>query len=98
MGGAGALLLLVAAIVIGGSIWGVFNRRRSILCAIAGALTLLAAGLGGLHAWGESRSIPWTTAYLTAAIIGIVAIVRQIRACKQNTSNADQANGGEPRG
>ena len=79
MSGTGILIVLAGLIVFGASIWGLFNRKRSVFCAVAGLLVLLGAGLGGWHAWNEARSVTWTTGYLVVALIGIVSIVRQIK-------------------
>ena len=82
MGSAGAIIFLVTFIVLGLSIWGLFNQGRSILCALAGIVMTLGAAMGALHAWGESRSIPWTVAYLIAVLIGIVCVLRQAKPTK----------------
>ena len=78
MNATGALILLAALLLIGTSIWGLFNRERSIVCAMAGILVLLGASLGAWIAWVESRSLIGTAIYLTIALVGIVAVVRQI--------------------
>ena len=56
MNGAGALIVLVGLILLSASIRGLFNRGRSILCALAGLLVFLGAGLGAWLAWMESNS------------------------------------------
>ena len=82
MNAIGALVVLVGLIVIGTSIRGLFNRGRSIFCALAGLLVLLGAGLGGWHAWCETRSWIGTAVYAVIALIGIVSLIRQAKRCK----------------
>ena len=97
MGSAGAVVFLAAFIMLGLSIWGLFNRGRSILCALAGIVVLLGAGMGAMHAWGESRSIPWTAGYLIAVLIGIVSVFRQAwpRGQRPQPENAEQSPAGD---
>ena len=95
MGSTGAIIILTAFATLGLSIWGLFNRDRSILCALAGIVVLLGAGMGAMHAWGESRSIPWTVGYLIAALIGIVSVFRQVKPRKQKPQNAEQSPAGD---
>jgi hypothetical protein len=78
MNATGALILLAGLIVFGASLWGLFNRKRSILCAVAGLLVLPGAALGAWIAWMESNSALGTAIYLVVALVGIVAVVRQI--------------------
>ena len=78
MGSSGAIIFLGALILFGFSVWGLFNRRRSLWCAVAGIVVMLGASLGALHAWGESHSIPWTVGYLIAAVTGMGSILRQV--------------------
>ena len=79
MNGAGFLIVLVGLILLGASIWGLFNRGRSIVCALAGILVLLGAALGAWIAWMESDSALGTAIYLVIALVGIVSAVRQIK-------------------
>jgi hypothetical protein len=79
MNATGALSLLAGLLLIGTSIWGLFNRRRSIFCALAGILVLPGAALGAWIAWVESRSLIGTAIYLAIALVGIVAVVRQLK-------------------
>ncbi|NCD22874.1 MAG: hypothetical protein EOL90_08055 [Spartobacteria bacterium] len=79
MNATGALILLVGLIVFGASIRGLFNRGRSIVCAAAGILVALGAGLGAWIAWMESNSAIGTAIYLVIVLVGIVAVVRQIK-------------------
>ena len=79
MNAAGALILLAGLIVFGTSLWGLFNRKRSIVCAVAGLLVLLGAGMGAWIAWMESNSALGTAIYLVIALVGIVSLVRQIK-------------------
>jgi len=95
MGSTGAIIILTAFVTFGLSIWGLFNRGRSILCALAGIVVLFGAGMGAMHAWGESRSIPWTVGYLIVALIGIVSALRQVWARAQEPENAEQSPGGD---
>ena len=74
----GIILLTVVCITIVSSIRGLFNKDRSIGCALAGTLTIMAALPGALHAWGEGQSIPWTSAYLILALVGAGSIFRQL--------------------
>ena len=78
MNAAGALILLAGLIVFGTSLWGLFNRKRSIVCAVAGLLVLLGAGMGAWIAWMESNSALGTAIYLVIALVGIVSLVRQL--------------------
>ena len=78
MASTAALIFLSAILSIGLTIWGLFNRKRSILCAIGGLITTLGAALGTLYAWGEPRSVPWTTGYLVFVFLGLLCIIRQI--------------------
>ncbi len=77
----GPLIIVMVAVffILGSSIRGVFNRERSIFCLLCGGVTVVVSALGALHAWGESRSIPWTAGYLAAFLIGIVCVFRQLR-------------------
>ena len=79
MNAAGALILLAGLIVFGTSLWGLFNRKRSIVCAVAGLLVLLGAGMGAWIAWMESNSALGTAIYQVIALVGIVSLVRQIK-------------------
>ena len=79
MNATGALILLAGVIVFGTSLWGLFNRKRSIVCAVAGLLVLLGAALGAWIAWMESNSALGTAIYLAIALVGIVAVVRQLK-------------------
>ena len=79
MNAAGAMILLAGLIVFGTSLWGLFNRKRSIVCAVAGLLVLLGAGMGAWIAWMESNSALGTAIYLVIALVGIVSLVRQIK-------------------
>lgn len=72
------LIFLVVLTFFGLSVWGLFNRGRSVLIAGAGVVVLLGAALGVLHAWGEGRSIPWTVIYTVIGLIGLVATLRQV--------------------
>ena len=78
MNATGALIVLVGLILLGASIRGLFNRGRSILCALAGMLTFMVAGLNAWAAWMETNSALTTAIYLVVALVGIVAVVRQI--------------------
>ena len=78
MNATGALIILVGLLLLGTSLWGLFNRKRSILCALAGLLVLPGAALGAWLAWVESRSLIGTAIYLAIGLVGIVAVVRQI--------------------
>ena len=78
MNATGTLIVLAGLLLLGLSIWGLFNRGRSIFCALAGILVLPGAALGAWIAWVESRSLIGTAIYLAIALVGIVAVVRQI--------------------
>ena len=95
MGSTGAIIVLTAFVTLGLSIWGLFNTGRSILCALSGIVVVLGAGMGAMHAWGESRSIPWTVAYLIAVLIGIVSVFRQVKPRKHELENAEQSPAGD---
>ena len=75
----GALIVLVGLILLGASIRGLFNPGRSILCALAGMLTFMVAGLNAWAAWMESNSAFGTAIYLAIALVGIVSAVRQLK-------------------
>jgi len=94
MGSTGAIIILTAFVTLGLSIWGLFNRGRSILCALSGIVVVFGAGMGAMHAWGESRSIPWTVAYLIAVLIGVVSVIRQVKPRKQKPENAQSGGRG----
>ena len=79
MNATGALIFLAALLLLGTSLWGLFNRGRSIVCAVAGLLVLLGAGLGAWIAWMESNSALGTAIYLAIALVGIVSVVRQLK-------------------
>jgi hypothetical protein len=79
MNATGTLIFLAGLIVFGTSIWDLFNRGRSIFCALAGLLVLLGAALGAWIAWVESRSLIGTAIFLVVALVGIVSAVRQIK-------------------
>ena len=74
----GIIFFLAVLAVLGLSIWGLFNKNRSILCILAGIAVVLFSIPGGLHAWGEGRSIPWTVGYGIAGLIGAISVIRQI--------------------
>ena len=79
MNAAGALIVLLGLILLGASIRGLVNRGRSILCALAGMLTFMVAGLNAWKAWMESDSALGTAIYFFIALVGIVSVVRQIQ-------------------
>ena len=79
MNGMGVLIVLAGLIAFGASIRGLFNRGRSILCALAGALVALYASLGAWHAWAETRSVIGTAVYAVGVLIGIASIIRQVK-------------------
>lgn len=79
MNATGALIILVGLLLLGTSIGGLFNRKRSILCSLAGILVLPGAALGAWIAWVESRSWIGTAIYLAIALVGIVSLVRQLK-------------------
>ena len=79
MNATGSLIILVGLLLLGTSIGGLFNRERSIFCALAGILVLPGAALGAWIAWVESRSLIGTAIYLAIALVGIVSAVRQIK-------------------
>ena len=73
------IIFLMLIIMFGLTVWGLFNKRRSILIILADVLVILTTGIGALYAWGESHSLPWAIGYFSFFILGIVSIVRQIR-------------------
>ena len=77
MNGAGILIVLLGLILLGASIRGLVNQGRSILCALAGMLTFMVAGLNAWVAWMETDSALGTALYLVIALVGIVSVVRQ---------------------
>ena len=79
MSGSGVLIVLVGLILVGASIRGLFNRGRSLVCAVAGLLVALGAGLGAWTAWMELNSAIGTAIYLVIVVVGLVAVVRQIK-------------------
>ena len=85
MGPTFIITILIALLAFGLNIYGLFNKRRSIPCILAGLLTALLAAPGALHAWGESQSVPWTIGYLTVMLVGITCVVRQFLLGKQRS-------------
>jgi MFS superfamily sulfate permease-like transporter len=79
MGSTGVIVFLVALAALGLSVWGLFNKGRSIPCALSGVVVAIGAGLGAWHAWGESRSLAWTAVYIIFVLVGVVSIFRQVR-------------------
>ena len=79
MSATGALIVLAGVLLLGTSIWGLFNRKRSIFCALAGALVALYASLGAWYAWAEIHSALGTAIYLAIELVGIASVVRQIK-------------------
>lgn len=79
MSGAGLWIVVAGVLLIGASLAGLFNRGRSVACAVAGGLVALGAGLGVWHAWAEAGSPAWTTGYLVLALVGLVAVFRQVK-------------------
>lgn len=90
-----AFVFLVVLIALGFSIRGLFNRHRSIPCTISSIAVFLGAGLCAWYSWAESRSLPWTTAYGGAALLGVVSIFRQVRFSKLKQSNAEHVPPGQ---
>jgi hypothetical protein len=78
------LFVITTLAALGFSIRGLFNKGRSFWSALAGALLIVIASLGALHAWEELKSIPWTATYLVAAFVGAISIFRQVKPRKQN--------------
>ncbi len=78
MSGLTLVVILIVIAALGATVWGLFNRHRSILCAVAGILIALGAIPGGLHAWGEAHSMAWTTVYALVLVLGLVSTLRQI--------------------
>ena len=77
IGNAGIIIVLVPLFSLGLSVlWGLSMKGRSTLSALAGIVIVVGAGLG---AWGESRSLPWTVAYLMVVLVGLISISRQVR-------------------
>lgn len=66
------LLLLVSSLV------GLFWRPSNVWFGVAGALIIVPATLGAIHAWGESRSIPFTVGYGAIALIGLINVYRHL--------------------
>ncbi len=73
------VIILLALAVFAGAFIGLFNQRRSILCALAGLLLAVGTVPLAMHAWGESRSIPFTAGYLLIGLLGLVSTLRQFR-------------------
>lgn len=67
--------VLLAALILSG--WGLFNRRPSILIALAGILTLSASSLGAWYAWAETQDLSWTVGYGIIGFLALIAIGRQ---------------------
>lgn len=68
---AAALLVLV---VVG---YGLFGPRKSVGIALIALVAASFSAAGALHAWGETRSIPWTIGYGLVIFASITAGVRQ---------------------
>ena len=81
MNATGTLIVLAGLLLLGLSIWGLFNRGRSIFCALAGILVLLGASLGAWIAWMETNSALGTAIYLAIALAfdlaGLRTLLRQ---------------------
>lgn len=70
--------LLIVLILVGFTLWGVFTSRTSWWCAVAALPVLLFAGVGALHAWGESRDVGWTVFYGMGMVVALVSMGRQV--------------------
>jgi peptidoglycan/LPS O-acetylase OafA/YrhL len=89
----GFLLLgvLVAELL---ALFGLFNRGRSLPCALAGLVVLLGSALGAWVSFTEGPSPEWLAIYTGNAGIGLVALLRQLRA---SGGPADPESDGELR-
>ena len=67
-------LALLGLVVV---VYGLVNKRRSIVAAVISLGVALVAGLGALYARTESHSIPWTVTYGVVVLLGLIAAVRQ---------------------
>ena len=64
---------------IGLSVYGLFNRERSVMCVIGGALLTVSSAVGALYSYVEIGSILWAGIYLAGCILGVSAAIRQGR-------------------
>jgi hypothetical protein len=69
-----AVSCLIGLVVV---LYGLVNRRRSILVAVIALAVAVPGGGGAWYAWAESQSIPWTAGYGVIVVISLVASVRQ---------------------
>lgn len=88
MNGSGAVIVLAALIILGLSIGGLFNKGRSLLCALAGAAVVPIAIVCARYAWVESRSLLWAIGYSIGALLGLVSFFRQLKPRKPVTAGA----------
>lgn len=83
-----APFVVMAALVIGFSIYGLFNKKGRLRCKISGVILMIISAPGALHAWGETKSFSATTIYLIMMLVGLICVVRQFIPRKQQKENA----------
>ena len=92
----GVTLVAVAILCVAGLIavlYGLVNRRGSILLAVVALLLALTTGGGAWYAWAESRSIPWMVGYGAIVVVSLIAAIRQFIVGTGPTSRTGR-NGG----
>lgn len=92
----GITFVVVAVLFVAGLIavlYGLVNRRRSILLAVVALLLALTAGGGAWYAWAESQSMPWTVGYGAIVVVSLIAAFRQFIVGAGPTSRTER-NGG----
>jgi len=83
MGVAGVIIMVLAVLAVGFSIYGLFNRRRSICCVLAGIVVVILAGREGINILVSGQSIQWIIAYAVMVLIGLISIYRQLKTLKK---------------
>ncbi|HUG66294.1 MAG TPA: hypothetical protein VMM76_01005 [Pirellulaceae bacterium] len=92
----GITFVVVAVLCVAGLIavlYGLVNRRRSILLAVVALLLALTTGGGAWYAWAESQSMPWTAGYGAIVVVSLIAAIRQFIVGTGPTSRTER-NGG----
>ncbi|HMP37239.1 MAG TPA: hypothetical protein PKC43_07290 [Phycisphaerales bacterium] len=74
---ASALIALAALVTFGIALYGLFAERRSAALGATASVIAVVALICAWHAWAETRSIPWSVGYGTAAAASLAAAIRQ---------------------
>ena len=73
--GAAVVAVIIVASAI--TVWGIYTTRVSLLIGMIACVVALVAGTCAWHAWMETNSLPWTTAYVIICLLAVVSAVRQ---------------------